>query len=154
MAYVSDADLRRMTLQQLSHAYLTDPPNAHRYRPEINRRIAAGDPEALAIYGNGRTKPHPVPLQPTLKSPPDIRQDWYEVKQDGWPMTRLATTILNSGWDFTDPIGKMTMPPEAVEDFLRGLEWQPDQFYRELPPEMQRTLVMIIDVYGRWYRRQ
>jgi hypothetical protein len=155
MTYISDADLRRMTFKQLSHAFLTDPPNSHRYRPEINRRIAAGDREAVAAFGNSE------PFRPTLhtsgsvgKPPPDIRDLWVEVKRDQAPMTGLATIILDSGWDFKDPIGKMGMPPESVEDFLKSLQFHPDQYFSELPLEMQRVLNMIFDVYGRWYRSQ
>jgi hypothetical protein len=154
MNYISDSDLRRMTLAQLNHGLLTDPSNGHRYRPEINRRIAAGDPEAITTYGNAKpiSRLHPVP--PLQKNPPDIRDIWVEVRRGQQPMTRLATVILNSGWDYIDPIGKMGMLPEAVEDFLKSLEFQPDQYYTELPEEMQRVLNMIFDVYGRWYRRQ
>ncbi len=147
--YISDADLRKMTLVQLNHGLLTDVSNGHRYRHEITRRVAACDPEAVAAYNGKPSRLRPAPGQ---KAPPDIRDEWLEVKRDQQPMTRMASIILNSGWDYTDPIHKMTMPPEAVEDFLKGLEYQPDQYYSELPEEMKRVVNMIFDVYGRWYR--
>ena len=166
MPYITESALRSTPANLLVQGFVKDRSNAERYREEILRKLV-DDPLMQAIWNGtllqpvNRSQPvssqpiyQPSPTSPQPVISPDIRPKWQEVFQSFEPISSLATVLLTSGWNFIDPRGLMKMPPEAVEDFLRSLEWQPYEYYNMLSSERQKTLYMMIDVYGRWYRQQ
>jgi hypothetical protein len=156
MAYLAAYPLLQMSIRELSKELLLNEANDFIYRREIKRRLDANDPQALEMWGfTLNRRPTTGPFQPVSSSEvPDIRPLWEQVLLNNVPLTDLAKIILASEWRYNDPKGLMKMSPEAVRDFLESLEWQPMQYYRDLSEERQKTLYMITDVYGRWYRQQ
>jgi hypothetical protein len=159
MAHLARPELRGMTNRMLSHLLYKDLSNGQHYRDEIARRVTIGDPEAVWIWANIDLNYTPRIQTPSSqpvngKSPPDIRDAVGRVMDNLQPISPLMTTMLNSGWDYSDPQNLMQWTPDKVIDFLKTLEWQPRQYYDDLSEKRRTTLIMIIDAYGRWYRKQ
>jgi hypothetical protein len=67
----------------------------------------------------------------------------------------LVEEFLTSGWDFTDPAGKMHKSPDEVKTLLTGLiESRVPRSYSDLTGTFKFLFDHIWDAYGRWVTKQ